>query len=42
MLAITYSMKKEIKAAKWGKPKKQTKKTLDFSFNSPEGFMARL
>jgi hypothetical protein len=28
MLAITYSMKKEIKVAKWGTPKKYNKKTL--------------
>jgi hypothetical protein len=26
MLAITYSMKKEIKVAKWGTPKKNKKK----------------
>jgi hypothetical protein len=26
MLAITYSMKKEIKVAKWGTPKKYLKK----------------
>jgi hypothetical protein len=26
MLAITYSMKKEIKVAKWGTPKKKTLK----------------
>jgi len=30
MLAITYSMKKEIKEAKWGTPKKYLKK-LNFS-----------
>jgi hypothetical protein len=29
MLAITYSMKKEIKVAKWGIPKKYFKKIPD-------------
>jgi hypothetical protein len=28
MLAITYSLKKEIKVAKWGTPKKNLKKNL--------------
>jgi hypothetical protein len=28
MLAITYSMKKEIKIAKWGTPKKYLKKVI--------------
>jgi len=34
MLAITYSMKKEIKVAKWGTPKKYLKK-LKTNFRKP-------
>ncbi len=29
MLAITYSMKNKMKAAKWGTPKKKTKKKMN-------------